>query len=158
MEKTTEILSCVKRNTNTKLAISILCLVLYSFKFGFYDGCELENYVLYSFSHANVFHLLINLIVLWSIKNKIRPFMSLSIALVASTLPMYVSEPTMGLSGFLFASFGQMWGKTGRWLDATKKAMPLILFMMLLPNVNGILHLYTFWIGFFIGYCLRKFD
>lgn len=84
--------------------------------------------------------------------------MSLFIALVASTLPMYVSEPTMGLSGFLFASFGQMWGKTGRWLDATKKAMPLILFMMLLPNVNGILHLYTFWIGFFIGYCLRKFD
>ena len=82
--------------------------------------------------------------------------MSLIIAFAASFLPMYVNEPTMGLSGFLFASFGIMWGKTGRWLDATKKAMPLILFMMLLPNVNGTLHLYTFLIGFLTGYCLRK--
>lgn len=95
--------------------------------------------------------------VLWSIRNKIRLIQALAIAVVASFLPMYVNAPTMGLSGFLFASFGIMWGKTGRWLDAAKKAMPFILCTMVIPNVNGLLHLYAFILGYFYGYIVSKF-
>lgn len=87
--------------------------------------------------------------VLWSIKNKIDVTLSFVAAVAASFLPMFVTEPTMGLSGFLFSALGIMWGKTGRWKEAAKKAMPFILFTMAVPNVNGLLH---FWC-FFLGYC-----
>lgn len=139
-----------------KLVFSILCLVCVPWHIGFYEGCPWQNHLIYSFFHANIFHLAINLIVLWSIRNKLQPLQALAIAIFASYLPMYVSEPTMGLSGFLFASFGLMWGKTGRWLDAIKKAMPFIGCTMLLPNVNGLLHLYAFCIGFVVQYIIKK--
>jgi hypothetical protein len=95
--------------------------------------------------------------VLWSIKNKIDVTLSFVAAVAASFLPMFVTEPTMGLSGFLFAAFGIMWGKTGRWKEAAKKAMPFILFTMLLNDVNGTLHLYCFWLGYSIGFLRKMF-
>lgn len=69
---------------------------------------------------------------------------------------MYVNEPTMGLSGFLFAAFGLMWGKTGRAKDAAKTVMPFILGTMIFPDVNGLLHLYCFWLGFIVGFLREK--
>lgn len=112
------------------------------------------------FGHANIFHFIINVSVLFSLQNKIRVFQSYIISVLASFLPMYVQEPTVGLSAFLFSSMGQMWGRTGRWKDAIKKAGPFILFTMLLDNVNGCLHLYCFVIGYlmewFIIYIERK--
>lgn len=114
------------------------------------------NHVLYSFCHANVFHLAINLAVLWNIRNQIPVGKALAVAVAASFLPMYASGPTMGLSGFLFSAFGTMWGKTGRWADAAKKALPFILCTMLLPNVNGLLHLYTFVTGYILAYIIKK--
>lgn len=146
-----------RKGSLDKVALSILCLVCLPLHIGFDEGCPWWNHVLYSFSHVNIFHLAINLIVLWSIRNKIRPIQSLTIAIIASFLPMYVSDPTMGISGLLFASFGQMWGSTGRLLDAAKKAMPFILCTMIVPNVNGLLHLYSFCIGYFFGYINSKF-
>lgn len=80
------------------------------------------------------------------------------ISFVASYLPMYVSEPTVGLSGFLFAVFGLMWGKTNRLYDATKTAAPIIIVSMLLPHVNGLLHLYAFALGYLMNnLILRSF-
>lgn len=139
----------VRRNFLIKLILSLVCLVLCTQHVGFYQGCPIENHLVYSFLHVNLFHLLINLMVLWSIKNKIDVTLSFVAAVAASFLPMFVTEPTMGLSGFLFSAFGIMWGKTGRWKEAVKKAMPFILFTMAVPNVNGLLH---FWC-FFLGYC-----
>ena len=95
--------------------------------------------------------------VLWSIKNKIDVTLSFVAAVAASFLPMFVTEPTMGLSGFLFATFGIMWGKTGRWKEAAKKAMPFILFTMLLNDVNGLLHFWCFWLGYSIGFLRKMF-
>lgn len=85
-----------------------------------------------------------------------KPFTSLAVASAASLLPMYVSQPTMGLSGFLFASFGLMWGRTGRWKEALKKAMPFILFTMILSNVNGLLHFWCFVLGYIVAYCINN--
>lgn len=95
--------------------------------------------------------------VLWSIKNKIDVTLSFVTAVAASFLPMFVTEPTMGLSGFLFAAFGVMWGKTGRWREAVKKAMPFILFTMAVPNINGLLHFWCFWLGYSIGFLRKMF-
>lgn len=136
--------------------LSIICLVLCTWHVGFYPGCPWQNHILYSFFHVNGFHLAVNLLVLWQIKNDMKPVTSLAVASVASLLPMYVSQPTMGLSGFLFASFGLMWGRTGQWKEALKKAMPFILFTMLLSNVNGLLHLYCFILGYIVAYCIKN--
>lgn len=95
--------------------------------------------------------------VLWSIKNKIDVTLSFVAAVVASFLPMFVTEPTMGMSGFLFAAFGIMWGKTGRWKEAAKKVIPFILFTMLLNDVNGLLHFWCFWLGYSIGFLRKMF-
>lgn len=90
--------------------------------------------------------------VLWGIKNKLRPFVAIPIAIISSFLPMYVSEPTMGLSGYIFAELGLMWGNTERWKDAIKKVLPIILVTMLIPNINGLLHFYAFFIGLMFSY------
>lgn len=95
--------------------------------------------------------------VFWGIRNRIQIVEALTVAIAVSFLPMYTSGPTMGLSGFVFAAFGIMWGKTGRWLDAIKKAMPFILATMIVSNVNGLLHLYTFVVGYSIGFFHKIF-
>lgn len=149
-----------ERNVLVKLTVTVLCLVCLMFHIGFYAGCPWWNHFAYSFCHANIFHLAINLLVLWGIKNQIPVAKSFIIAVVASFLPMYVSDSTMGLSGFLFAAFGILWGKTGRWIDAAKKALPFILCTMIVPNVNGLLHLWCFILGYifecFIVYIRRR--
>ena len=145
-----------KPDFGLKAAISILCIVLLPWHVGFSPALPLEYHIIYSFFHVNVFHLAVNLLVLWQIKNRLTPVKAFMVAVAASMLPMYVSEPTMGLSGFLFAQFGILWGRTGRWKEAAKKAMPFILFTMLLSNVNGLLHLYAFSIGYIIEYLSKK--
>lgn len=113
------------------------------------------NHVIYNFFHANIFHLIINLMVLWGIKNKLRPHIAIPIAVVSSFLPMYVSEPTMGLSGYIFAELGLMWGNTEHWKGAIRKVLPVIIITMLIPNINGLLHLYAFFIGLVFLYIAK---
>ena len=117
---------------------------------------EVKNHIIYGFLHVNVFLLAVNLLVLWQIKNRLTLIKAFMVAVAASFLAMYVSEPTMALSNFLFAQFGILLGRTGRWKKAAKKAMPFILFTMLLNNVNGLLHLYAFSIGYIIEYLFKK--
>ena len=141
----------------TKVFLSVACIGGYFLHIGFYEGCPWWNHLLYSFCHANLFHLCINMMVLWGIRNKIPLVEALGVAVVASFMPLYVDGATMGLSGFLFAAFGTMWGKTGRWKDAFKKAMPFIVCTMIVPNVNGSLHLWCFWVGYFVGFLRNVF-
>ena len=156
MEKITGKWTFVRRNFRTKLVLSIICLVLCTCHVGFYPGCPWQNHILYSFFHVNGFHLAVNLLVLWQIKNDMKPVTSLAVASVASLLPMYVSQPTMGLSGFLFSSFGLIWGRTGRWKEALKKAMPFIICTMAVPNINGLLHFYCFVLGYIVSYFVNN--
>lgn len=157
MERITNIARYITgiQNIRSKVLITLFCICFYPLHVGFYKGCDWYDHVLYNVCHVNIFHLLVNLLVLWSIKNKIRPISSLSIAVLSSFLPMYVDDPTMGLSGFLFASFGQMWGRLGRHFDAMKAVLPFILFTMLLHNVNGVLHLWCFVLGYFFMMIVR---
>lgn len=75
-----------------------------------------------------------------------------------SFLPTYVSQPTVGLSGVILAAIGIMWGKTGRFWDAFCVVMPFIVLTMLMPGVNGILHLWAYMIGFIIGRIITKYS
>lgn len=125
---------------------------------GFFPGSSFVSHLTYSFCHANIFHLAANLVVLWSLRNRICLCASLFAAVLASFLPTYVSQPTVGLSGVIFAAIGIMWGKTGRFWDSCCVVMPFIVLTMLMPGVNGILHLWTYMIGFIIGRIVTKYS
>lgn len=150
MEKNTTSMKFTQ-NLGDKLLITVLCVAFYTTHIGFDADSGWGEHLIYNFCHVNVFHLVINLMVLWQIRNKIEVGASLLVAFSASYLPMYVTEPTMGISGFLFAAFGIMWGKTGMFKKAMKAGLPFIILTMLLPSVNGLLHLYCYLIGFVIG-------
>lgn len=145
------------RNLGDKVLISVLCVAFYTMHIGFDCKSDLASHVTYNFCHVNAFHLIVNLMVLWQTRNKMDILESLLVAFVASYLPMYVMGPTMGLSGFLFAAFGIMWGKTGEFKKAMEAGLPFILVTMFIPNVNGLLHLYCYLIGYFTGILHNRF-
>lgn len=145
-----------RRNRRAKTILFFVCLLCVRCHIGFFAGCPFVCHLVYHFSHANAFHFIVNMMVLWNIRNNIRPLPSLLLATAASFLPMYVSSPTMGMSAFLFSSFGIMWGLTGRWRDGSKKVLPFVLLTMIMPGINGLLHLYSFALGYAYGYALYK--
>lgn len=67
-----------------------------------------------------------------------------------------VDGNTVGLSGFLFASFGLMWGKTGMVALSVKTVLPFIVLTIILPQTNGMLHLYCFVLGFLLEYLYTR--
>lgn len=117
---------------------------------GFVPRSGLVPRLSYSFLHANVWHLLANLLVLWSIRRPMNVAAAYVIAVAASYLPMHADRPTVGLSGLLFAMFGIMWGHVGDARGFLRAGMPVILAMMLIPGVNGLLHLYCYLVGFIV--------
>lgn len=138
--------------------VSLLVFVAHPDNVGFFPGSCFASHLTYSFCHANIFHLAVNLVVLWSLRNRIYLCASFFAAVLASFLPAYVSQPTVGLSGLIFAAIGIMWGKTGRFWDSCIAVMPFIVLTMLLPGVNGTLHLWAYMIGFIIGYIVTKYS
>lgn len=146
-------------NLFSKIVLTIICAeaTLLGAKAGFSPNSDLGSHYLYSFCHANIWHLAINLYVLWKLKNYISPLSSYMIAVAVSFLPMYVTEPTLGLSGFLFASIGQMWGRVSTIRKACKIVLPFVVITMIIPNANGLLHLYAFLLGYLYSFILAKF-
>lgn len=114
---------------------------------GFTHDSSVTTHLLYSFAHVNIWHLACNLMVLWMIKNKMAVAPAFIIAVIASYLPMYGSSPTVGMSGMLFAMFGIMWGKINKRKEALRAGLPTIIITMLIPGVNGLLHLYCYLLG-----------
>jgi hypothetical protein len=45
-------------------------------------------------------------------------------------------------------NIGIMWGKRGDFKGCLKAGMPVILIMMLIPGINGLLHLYCYLLGY----------
>lgn len=137
----------------TKLLLTVLSVLMLSYNVdgGVGSGSGLTSHFTYTFCHANVWHLACNLFVLWSIRNRMATMSAYVIAVAASWLPMWADKPTVGMSGMLFAMFGIMWGRTGMKWKCAKAGLPVILVMMLIPNVNGLLHLYCYVIGYVIS-------
>lgn len=137
----------------TKLLLTAVSLCL-SFVYrsgGFVAGdVSVLPHFTYSFEHANVWHLLANLLVLWSVRQRMNVAAGYAIAVAASWLPMWTDRGTVGMSGLLFAVFGIMWGERGDWCGFLKAGMPVILVMMAIPGINGLLHLYCYVAGFVV--------
>lgn len=160
MVRISDMWKCITTGLKTKLVLTITILSL----FFIYDGggaspqSGLLPHFTYIFMHANIWHMITNLFVLWSVRQKMNVWMGYLIAVGASWLPMWTDKPTVGMSGMLFAMFGVMWGERGDWKGFIKAGMPVILVMMVIPGINGLIHLYCYVIGFVFLFIRRRIN
>lgn len=120
------------------------------------------NHFAYMWSHANIWHLLGNLFVLWMWRGDMYILPSILIAFLCSFLPTFGIWPiwmTVGFSGVLFAMHGIRWGQYCRhepsrkkaYAEFGKKALPLALIGIIIPHINWCIHLYCILAGFVYG-------
>lgn len=135
-----------------RIVISVI-LVLAYFLFpavGYVGGVHGANFV-YPFCHANIFHLLSNILCLWLLSCPLNILATYIIAVLCSFLPAFTSEPTMGFSGVLFAIAGVSWGRTGLFNEMCRRCLPLILITLFIPHVNAFIHTYCLFVGYLYG-------
>ena len=163
----------MKRILIEKITISLILTILWLwFPMVGYDANDYRNadvleHLGYMMSHANVWHLLGNLLVLWLFRYNLYLLPSLLIGFLCSLLPATGLWPmgiTVGFSGVLFAIAGIKWGVycrsfvlAGRWferealLEFARKALPFALIGIVIPHINWCLHLYCLLAGFVYG-------
>ena len=125
------------------------------------------GHLTYWLCHANVWHLACNVFVLWMLRGP-RLYMALAVALAVacSYLPAWNAwggtGVTVGFSGVLFAIIGVEWGVACRrggvrrrnraiYRTFVLKAVPLAAVGMVIPHVNGCLHLWCLLTGFAVA-------
>ena len=161
-----------------KLIVSLVLVGSYFFlpKYGFtsfdgnaFDGFPVDNF-LYPLSHANIWHLLANILCLWMLRCKMHIVATYLIAVVCSFLPSFsiydcvmqggfsaLSEPTYGFSGILFAMVGVSWGKIHRLRDMIVRNKWYLIIPAFLPHVNFLIHIYCLFAGYLYGtLCVKK--
>ncbi|MCQ2219795.1 MAG: rhomboid family intramembrane serine protease [Prevotella sp.] len=118
----------------------------------------------YHFFHANIFHLAVNSLAIWSLFNPkhligVRNFFT---AYIIATL-MYCTavRPVIGVSNILFATFGLRTPAFGNpWW---KKKEVLVFFalnilMLLIPSISAISHITSLTLGILVAECRRKLN
>lgn len=133
-----------------------------------------QSHLMSIFSHANIWHLLGNVFVLYCLR-KFPIIPATIIAFVVSFIPTFGNlwcvvgledmGITMGFSGVIFAMLGIMWGKHIRayydkhWcygLDALEefsvKMLPWAVVGFIIPRVNWELHFYALIVGVLYGF------
>lgn len=162
-----------KRITVEKIVLTVamtvwlLFLPMTGYESNVYDGSDVPNHAAYMLSHANVWHLLGNVFVLWLFRGELYLLESMLIAFVCSFLPAWCLWPigvTVGFSGVIFAILGIKWGAYCRDMarDGKEKgraalsgflmkALPFALVGIVIPHINWCLHLYCLLVGFIYG-------
>lgn len=158
-----------------KIAVTILLLLWFLIMPNKgYVNDDAPYHIIYMLSHANVWHLLGNLLVLWLIKNRLFLIEGMFIAFLMSFVPalgtvwngFVLQDATMGFSGALFAMVGVKWGwsiyktkdaaQRKKWYrDFLTMVLPFSLCGVLMPNINWCLHTYCLLSGFIYGRCRR---
>ena len=145
-----------------KVIVSLVLMVSYFAmpQFAFGDGCGSTatywaGHVLYPLSHANIWHLLANVLCLWMIPCGLHLGSAYLVAVLCSFLPCFLGEDTMGFSGVLFAIVGMSWGKVKRFRDMLWKNKWWLVIPMFIPHVNALLHIWCLLGGFLVGYFWR---
>ena len=142
----------------TRIAITILLVVSFFFlpKYAYTSSLGIEHF-LYPISHANIVHLLVNILCLWMVRCPVNILVTYTVAVIASYLPavsLYGLQeiPTMGFSGILFAMVGITWGRVQRFKDMFIKNKWYLIIPFFIPNINAFVHIYCLLLGFAYGY------
>lgn len=152
----------VKVGVSLVLVGSYFLLPKYGFTSFQMDAEGVKNHLLYPLSHANIWHLLANISCLWMINSKLHVAATFAMAVLCSLLPCFVSDPTMGYSGALFAMVGISWGKIHRFKDMIWRNKWILIIPAFLPHINFMIHLYCLVAGYLYGslidrhICARK--
>lgn len=130
-------------------------------EYGFTSFCSLETkdiiqHILYPLSHANIWHLLANILCLWMLRCRLHIIVTYLIAVLCSFMPCFVSEPTMGYSGVLFAMVGISWGSIHRFKDMVWRNKWILIIPAFLPHINFMIHLYCLMAGYLYGSLIDK--
>lgn len=141
-----------------KHIIPILCVVGYFWSFPVYEDCPMINRILYMFSHANIFHLAINIFSYYMIVKylKFLKWWLIPLFLVTGIVGSFgaISE-TVGMSGALFGLLGfhTAYYKI-KGCDIRKQLLWTAIYILvsfLLPHISGGVHLIGFLTGIIIG-------
>ena len=135
-----------------RIVITVILLLSYFLlpKYGFTDIIDSDHF-LYPLSHANIWHLSANILCLWMIKTDIHLIPCYIISVICSFIPCFVSEPTMGFSGILFAMVGISWGRVHRLKDMVWRNKWYLIIPLFIPHVNAFIHLYCMIGGYLFG-------
>lgn len=133
--------------------VCVVCMLLPKAMFG--SGYPWWSGFLYHFSHANIFHLLLNLWALFQFKPRWK---TCAVGYVASSLAAMIpfaamAAPTCGLSGFLMAAFARKYAEFR--LPIWKPLLVNMVFVFF-PMFNWKIHLLSFLIGYVLWYRNRK--
>ena len=137
------------------MVLSMLCvLFLFLPKFTFGDSAW-WSCLLYHFSHANIFHLVLNLWALFQFRPRWKTclvaYMSAS---VAALLPFVsLSIPTCGLSGLLMAAYARKYAESK--LPIWKPIAANMAFVFI-PTFNWKIHLVSFLLSYLVWRLKRK--
>lgn len=140
-----------------KITVTLILIVSYLFlpQYGFNGGeAGLDN-ILYPLSHANIWHLMANIVCLWMIPCELHLGTSFLIAVLCSFLPCFTEEPTLGFSGVLFAIVGMSWGRVRRFRDMVWRNKVFLVIPFLIPHINAFIHVYCMVVGYIVGRYVR---
>ena len=119
---------------------------------GIFDGCQWWQRLTYQFFHVSVFHLAVNIYVMWlcvtrfSLSNTIIACCYIASALV----PTYTAVPTIGASGIVYALLGVINTMVvEKWRYAAWIAVYIGIFWLF--NTNAVLHLTCYVYGLILG-------
>lgn len=136
-----------------RYAVLILLAVLYltTEPTPCFQGCEFTDHLIFHFYHSNIWHLIANGTCIYAMK-RFRWIVSYLIAVECS---FFIVEPTVGISGMVFAAIGCNLGERQAWKGLLKCSASAVLFG-LLPGVSMFFHLLCLLNGYFWLYFWRK--
>lgn len=117
-----------------------------------YKGCDFYAHFIFHFHHSNIFHLLANASCILSLK-KLRWSESYIIAVLCSLL---IVEPTVGVSGILFAGIGIGIGQRA-YIKGLLRCTATASLIGLLPGVSLVFHLVSLIVGYAYGWCVESY-
>ena len=149
-------------DTIIRLVVSFILVGSYFVlpKYGFTFDSSLLSHLLYPLSHANIWHLAVNIMCLWMLRCPTYILTTFVIAVLCSFLPCpqfsfldvcLVYEPTMGFSGVLFAMVGISWGKVKRFKDMIWRNKWFLIITAFIPHINFLIHFYCLLAGYLYG-------
>lgn len=115
-------------------------------------GCEFTARFLFHFYHSNIWHLIANGTCIYAM----RKFCWIESYVIAFLCSWVIINPTVGISGMVFAAIGCNLGKRCMWKGLFKCSITALLFG-LLPGVSMAFHLTCLLSGFFTHYLWREY-
>lgn len=137
------------------IAFTCVTLQLAGKHFYFDTGSSPYDHLLYTFTHANVFHLSLNLIALFRFKPRVKTCLIGYVSCVlASFVPLAsLAEPTCGMSGLIMGCYARRYHayKLSLWRITLGNVV-----MAFIPLFNWRIHLLSFLIAYVIYGVIQK--